>query len=46
MVQGDRLVARGPAGAITPDLSEKIKAQKAELLRQLKKGAVRPLCFA
>ncbi|MFT2720716.1 hypothetical protein ACMT4L_11990 [Deinococcus sp. A31D244] len=38
MVEGDRLVARGPAGAITPDLSEEIKRQKAVLLRELQRA--------
>lgn len=36
-VQGGQLVTSGPPGAITPDLGEQIRAQKAELLRTVQR---------
>ena len=35
-VQSGQLVTSGPPGAITPDLGEQIRAQKAELLQALR----------
>lgn len=37
-VEGGRLVARAPQGAVTPELAERIKAQKDALLRELQAG--------
>lgn len=34
-VEGGRLVARGPQGAVTPELAEQIRAQKDALLKAL-----------
>ncbi len=34
-VEGGRLIARAPTGAVTPELAAQIKAQKDELLREL-----------
>lgn len=35
LVEGGQLVARGPSGAITPELAGQIKAQRDVLLREL-----------
>ena len=37
-IQAGQLTSRGPAGAITPDLGEQIKGQKAALLEALPPG--------
>jgi len=37
-VQDGRLVARGPSGAVTPELAAQIKAQRDALLRELQTG--------
>ncbi|WP_135230139.1 hypothetical protein [Deinococcus fonticola] len=45
-VEGGRLVARGPQGAVTPELAGQIRAQKAELMTALtasSKGQLAPL---
>lgn len=45
-VEGGQLIARAPAGAITPELAAQIKAQKDELLRELQSapaGLLAPL---
>lgn len=39
-VDGGRLIARAPAGAITPDLAERIREGKDELLRELERAPV------
>lgn len=38
-IDGGRLVARGPTGAITSELADQIKAQKITLLRELQMNA-------
>lgn len=39
-VSGGQLVARAPAGAVTPELAAQIKAQKDALLKELQRGPV------
>lgn len=39
LAEGGRLVARGPSGSITPELSARIRAHRDDLLRELTAGA-------
>lgn len=43
LVEGGRLVVRGPSGSITPELSARIREHRDDLLRELTTGTGRAL---